>query len=374
MKRLLALLLALAFALGLAVTAAAAVSLGFIVGKAYLRMSEYYAAGLRVGIGMGIGYSAALLCQYLFQLQWLIKPAVALLALGSFTALGILFLRKAPEGEAPEQRDRVSGGKLLSACVIAGALLLFTAFYNGYIHRLQVACGYTEYSAYSWPRLLMIPGMLAFGLMGEYKKGRYLPLAVLCVSAVALLNAVLVGRAEVYWLNMCLFYIALSAVVSYYDITFWKLAPGTKRPAVWAAAGRVLDSLIVIPLCLVSLTEASAGAVLSLNIAALAVIIVVMAANGDFNLAQQQPVTEKLPDAPLSEDDALASVADRYRLTPSEIRVFRSLVLTEDKQAAIAEKLSVKLRTVQANVTSIYRKTGVTTRSGLLQIYHDAHK
>ena len=61
-------------------------------------------------------------------------------------------------------------------------------------------------------------------------------------------------------------------------------------------------------------------------------------------------------------------------LAPVELKVFRELVLTEDKQTAIAETLSVKLRTVQANVTSIYRKTGVTTRSGLLQLYHDVRQ
>ena len=44
---------------------------------------------------------------------------------------------------------------------------------------------------------------------------------------------------------------------------------------------------------------------------------------------------------------------------------------TKDKQLAIAERLSIKVRTVQANVTSIYRKTGVSTRSGLVQLLHD---
>ncbi len=359
----------------LIVTFIAVFCLGFIAGKVYLRMSDYYAAGIRVGICMGVGYSAALLLQFLLQLQWLIKPAIAVVALGAFAALGTLFLHEKPNDEtASEQTDSFFTKKILLACVIAAALLLFTAFYNGYIHHLQIASGYTEYNVYTWPRLLMIPGMLVFGLIGDYKKGKFLPLVVLCFSVIALLNAVLAGKADMYRLNMCLFYIALSAAVSYYNLTFWKLAPGTKYPAIWSVAGRVIDSVIVIPLCIVSLTEASAIVVLSLNIAALAAIIVVMSVNGDFNLTEQQTVTEKMPDAPMSEDDALAFVAERYKLTPSEIRVFRSLVLTEDKQAAIAEKLSVKLRTVQANVTSIYRKTGVTTRSGLLQIYHDAQK
>ena len=346
--------------------------LGFIAGKAYLRMSAYYTAGIRVGLCMGVGYSAALLLQFLLQLQWFIKPAVAVVALGAFTVLAAFFLHEQPHDEtASEQTDRVFSKKILSACMIAATLLLFTAFYNGYIHHLQIASGYAEYNVYSWPRLLMIPGILAFGLLGDHKKGKLLPLVALCFSVVALLNDVLAGKTDMYLLNMSLFYIALSAAVSYYDLTFWKLASGTKHPAVWSVAGRVIDSVVVIPLCLVSLTEASVGIVLSLNIAALVAIIVVMALNGDFDLSERRTVTENSPNVTMSEDEALLSVAGRYKLTPSEIRVFRFLVLTEDKQAAIAEKLSVKLRTVQANVTSIYRKTGVTTRSGLVQIYHD---
>ena len=356
-------------ALYLAVTFIAVFCLGFTAGAVYLRMSEYCGASLPVGASMGVGYSAALLLQFLFQLQWLIRPAVAVLALGAFVLLGSLILRRGPEAGEPAEVS--SPGKLISACVIASALLLFTAFYSGYIHHLQVASGYGTYNVYTWPRLLMIPGMLVFGLLGDYKKGRYLPLVTLCFSVLAFLNSALAGKADAYRLNMCLYYISLSAAVAYYNLTFWHLAPGTKNPALWSAAGRMLDSLIVIPLCLVSLTEASAGVVLSLNIAALVTIIVLMAVNGDFDLSGGRT---KAPDLTMSEDEALACLARRYSLTPSELRVFRLLVLTEDKQAAIADELDLKLRTVQANVTSIYRKTGTATRSGLVQLYHDVQK
>lgn len=359
----------------LAVTFISVFCLGFIAGGVYLRMSEYYGAGLRVGICMGTGYSAALLIQYVVQLRWLVKPAVAILAVGAFALLGLYFLRGKPDVQAPaEQTDRVSPRKLASVCVIAAAFLLFTAFYNGYIHRLQIASGYTDFNVYSWPRLLMIPGMLAFGYIGDHKKGRYLPLITLCFSVLAFLNAVLAGKNDMYLLNMCLFYIALSAAVSYYDLTFWRIARRTEHPALWSVAGRVIDSLVVIPLCLVSLDGASAGVVLSLNVGALVAILIVMALNGDFDLSERRAGELTLPQSLPSEDDAMSEVAEAYKFTPSELKVFRELVLTEDKQAAIAEKLSVKLRTVQANVTSIYRKTGVTTRSGLLQLYHDVQK
>ena len=57
----------------LAVTFAAVFCLGFVAGKVYLRMSTYYSSGFRAGVCMGVGYSAALLLQFLLQLQWLCR-------------------------------------------------------------------------------------------------------------------------------------------------------------------------------------------------------------------------------------------------------------------------------------------------------------
>ena len=216
----------------------------------------------------------------------------------------------------------------------------------------------------------MIPAVLAFGVIGDIKKGRFLPLSTLCVAVVSLLNAVLTEVTGAYWLNMCLYYISLSAAVSYYNLSFWRLAPRTRAPGLWSVAGRVLDSVAVIPSLFISLSSLPSFVVLSLNIAALAAVIVLTALNGDFNLAEPQKEKTE-PAAPVTAEDALLCIKDKFGLTPSEFKVLRELVLTEDKQVAIAERLSVKIRTVQANVTSIYRKTGVSTRSGLVQLYRD---
>lgn len=354
----------------IAVSLLAVLCLGVIAGAVYFRMSEYSEAHLRTGACMGIGYSAALLLQFLFQLEYEIKLALALFALAALAALFVLLSLKKAEGEGAFASDEgVRPSKIASACVICAGLLLFTAFYNGYIHHLQIASAYTEYNVYTWPRLLMIPGMLLFGFVGDFKGGRSLPLVSLCFSVVALLNAVLASRSETYWLNMCLYYVSLSAAVAYYDLIFWRMASKSKCRALVSVAGRVLDSLIVIPFCFVSLSEASAGVVLALNIAALALVIVLMALNGDFNFDAGPP--ERADGTP---DERFAKIGERYGLTPSELRVFRELVLTEDKQTVISERLNVKIRTVQANITRIYQKTGVTTRSGLVNLYGETKK
>lgn len=355
----------------LTVTALTVFFLGVFGGAVYERMASYTAAGIRVGLCMSVGYSAALLLQYLIQLKWLIKPLIAVFAAVCFAALFTVLLKEPEETENRED-GKQSPRKLVFVCVIAAALLLFTAFYSGYIHHLQIASGYTEYNVYTWPRLLMIPGMLLLGFAGDVKKGVYLPLAALCVALAALLNAALLGRSETYLLNMCLYYISLSAAVAYYDLTFWRIAARSKRRAAVACIGRLLDSAIVIPVCFIPISELPSGVVLSLNIIALAVILILMSLNGDLNIGKHASET-KAPPAP-DPSDALTAIGGKYGLTPAETKVLRELVLTEDKQVAIAERLSIKVRTVQANVTSIYRKTGVSTRSGLVQLYNDADK
>lgn len=350
------------------------VCIGFVGGAVYVRMAYRTKDGAKAGVCMGAGYSFAILTQYLLQLQFSVPVLLAAVSAISFAALGYMLvcIKDEPEESAEEVKPAAKGvRKLVFALVITLSMLLFISYYNSYIHHLQIQSGYTEYNVYSWPRLLMIPAVISFGILGDIKNGKYLPISTLCTAVLSLLNAVLTEVTGAYWLNMCLYYVSLSAVISYYNLTFWKLAPKTRMPGLWSSAGRVTDSLAVILTFIIPISSLSPVAVLSLNIAALAVIMILTAINGDFNLGAEPQKTDEPPAAKDTPDGALESVKEKYGLTQSEFRVLKQLVLTEDKQAAIAESLSVKIRTVQANVTSIYRKTGVSTRSGLVSLCRD---
>lgn len=335
---------------------------GVTAGAVYLHMSQYCRKENHIGVCMGAGYSVAMLLQFFLQLQWTIKPVLLILTFAAATVLYVL-LRKSPRVEVAEKKEkRVSVKYLISVCVIAAAMLTFTSFYNGYIHHNQIATAYTTYNVYTLPRLLMIPAMLFFGLLGDFRNGRFLPLGTLCVSIIAFLNTVFIGKAEIYWLNMCFYYVALSAAVAYYNLTFWRLAQSTRLPAVWSVAGRVIDSVVVIPFCLLPIADAPAGIMLSLNIVALAAMIVLTAFNGDFNFSQPLQKTTSSP------DEALTAVSVRFGLTPAESRVLRELILTDDKQNAIAINLKISVSTLRHHITSIYKKTGTQTRTALCKL------
>ncbi|MBO4414135.1 MAG: hypothetical protein J5830_05445 [Clostridia bacterium] len=352
-------------------TAVGAIHLGFIGGAVYLKMARAAHAGVKVAICLAFGCSLPILLQYLLQLKWTVTPGLAVITVGASVFLAFSLFRKNTSEDDPEAET--SGGKisvrtLILTSLVAAALLLFPSFFNGYIHHLQISSGYTEFNVYTWPRLMMIPAYLLFGLIGTIKRGKFLPLTALCAAIVALLNSVLGWSGVGYLVNMCLFYVSIAASVAYYDLAFWKIAMRTRCPEFWASFGRILDSACVLIAGASRISALPAVAVVSVDIALLAVTIVLMALNGDFNFTAQDPPSTRKEAA----GDPFAVIGARYGFTQSEARVFRELVLTEDKQTAVAERLSVKVRTVQANVTSIYRKTGASTRSGLVQIYHDA--
>lgn len=342
-------------ALYLAVTGVSVLCLGIVGGAVYLRVALF---SERLGLSFGVAYSFAILVQYIFQLEWTILPVIIALSLAAFAALTVFFIHKFPEAQP---KSEFKSSKLAFAAVITAAMLIFTVYYTSYIHHLQIASGYTEYNVYSWPRLLMIPGVLAFGVVGDIKSGKYLPLCALLMVAFALLNTVLISR-DTYLLNMCLYYLAIAAAVSYYNITFPRLAQGTKNPALWAPFGRMLDSLVVILSFLLSFSTLSTAVVLVIDIVSLGIIIVMMAINGDFNLSSE-PVSK--PEKPEVDFDSLREL---YNLTPTELKVFRELVSTEDKQDAIASRLNISVNTLRHHITSIYRKTETQTRAGLCRL------
>lgn len=281
-----------------------------------------------------------------------------------------MLLQSFPAREAADMRQKepnVSPRRIGMTCLIAAVFMLLIGFYNGYIHLLQIRSQYA-YNAYSWPRLLMIPCYLLFAALGDRKQGRLAPLLALCVALAAMLNAVLTGSADAYWLNMCLFYCAVAAVAAYYNLAFWRLAQRTKRPALWASMGRILDSVTVLAGGLLHISELPIAAALALNLAGLAGVIVLMAVNGDFNFSV--PAVPVQANGVLSEEAAIAQMQERYGLTEREADVLRELVCSEDKQTVICERLSIKLSTLQSYITHLYQKTGVSTRAGLTDLYH----
>ena len=368
------------------VSMAGALCIGMIGGAVHLRMSMEILAGKDAAICMGIGSAAAVILQYLLQIRWGVTPLLPVFLLSALAFVVFLLPGKKAEtvAEAPERSEHVSPRRIVFSILIAAVFVLFAGFYNEYIHHLQIQSGYTVYNVYSWPRLMLVPGYLLFAAIGDRKRGKFVPVTSLCIMLIALLNVALIGSPESQELNMCLFYISIAAFTSYYLLTFWRLAPGTRHPALWAPFGRIIDSGIVLLTGAIHLSTLPPAVILGVDIAGVALIILLMALSGNFNFSdpparqsagpgdpnQIDPETPIPPDIFSEEDETLDRIREQYHLTPREAEVLRELVLTEDKQSVISKRLNVTVKTVQAYVTRIHRKTGITTRAGLTDLYH----
>lgn len=384
------------------VSMAAALCVGLTGGAAHYRMSLETVTGAAVAKSMGIGSAAAVVLQYLLQIRQGISPLLPVFMLAAFLLFGYLVLGKEPEAAAgaTEKPENTPPKRIVLAILITTVFVLFACFYNEYIHHLQIQSDYGAYNVYSWPRLMLVPGYLLFAVIGDRKNGKYVPIASLCIMLIALLNVMLIGNPESQGLNMCLFYFSIAAFTSYYLLTFWRLAPGTRHPALWAPFGRIIDSGMVLLAGAIQFSTLPPTVILGVDIAGVALIIFMMAVSGNFNFSDppvRQPdepaasvcdpdtetpdatVNDPMPAAHamqvsphiLLEEEALDRMQKQYDLTPREAEVLRELVLTEDKQAVISERLNITVKTLQAYVTRLYRKTGTVTRAGLTDLYHE---
>ena len=351
----------------LIVTGVTVFLLGWVGGAVYLRLSVLFRSAKHAGLQLGGAYAAAVALQFVTQLRWNVLPAVAVCLLSAFACLAVCLTGSSlPETAAPgPAKPPVSRSRLFSVTAITAALLLFTVYYTGYIHHLQIASGYGAYNVYSWPRLLMIPVVLLFGRLGEIRDGRLLPVGTLCVALAAFLNTVLAGR-ETYLLNMCLYYVALAGAVTYYHVVFLRLAPQTKRPALWACMGRLTDSAVVVFSLTCRFSRLPQAAVLAVDVSLLALVIVLMAYSGDLSPKPSAPPAP--PPALPVRADPFPILQARFGITPAEMNVLRELVLTEDKQEVIAARLNISVSTMRHHITSIYRKTDVQSRAGLCKL------
>ncbi len=347
---------------------AAVFCLGYLGALVYWRMSMETAAGSRTGLVMGIGCGAAYTLQYFFEGHGL-SPVLPFIIAFAFAALGHVTVKRGEEPQsADDSKDNENIRKnLICAVIIASGLIFFNSFFNGYLHHLQIQSNFERIDAYAWPRLMLVPVYIVFGLLGDVKHGKFVPIAALCMGLVTLLHSVLSASETAYWINMCLFYFSIASAASYFSIVFWNIAPKTRFPELWASTGRILDALAVIILGVLKFSSLPTAVVLALNIAVIAVLIITMAINSDFNIFVQEIQTAEIK---MTSEEAMGILQRRYSLTPSEMKVAKELLLTDDKQSEIAERLSIKVGTVQFHATNIYRKAGVENRAALGRVFN----
>ncbi|MBQ9043966.1 MAG: helix-turn-helix transcriptional regulator [Eggerthellaceae bacterium] len=309
--------------------------------------------------GLSIGVLLDVLFAVCFGLvMWLarkIRPTVADVQAADGARVGSRDVGRNPEGM----------GAASFACMVVAATCLFALL--PFCEAAIRASGSVAVF-YEWHRLFAAVGYAVIGA-AAYFGGRPASSAAVLVSALfAVIASVQTAMMEAGALMAVVFYFVLAAALAWSCIAFMSAAATSKYPALVASVGRVL-------LVLVTLTEIpiqAAGpltptAVLVASAALLAAVVLSMLRGGFLQgggtaEGAGQSIEEPAP----SPEERVRLLAAECGLTDREREVLSALVLTEDKNQAIADSLFVSRRTLQKHISSIYEKTGVTTRVALV--------
>jgi DNA-binding CsgD family transcriptional regulator len=267
--------------------------------------------------------------------------------------------------------------------VMTVCFIFLLAYYDRHMGQLSYESAFQKYNIFSWPRLFNGVGAVAAGFAADWRKGKLLPLFTVLVSLFMILNVILfrITTESVYLMNMSLFYFFLGTVVLFYNHSFWKIAGESERPFFWAIQGRSIEQAVTVgaSLLLAGLTE---EAVVALDLAAVALCVVLAfyRINRDmdktYSTEREAGMTGQTPDGiltaapPLTDEEQRKRFCEKYRLTERESEVFYLLLTSEESGQKMAEELFMSRRMLQRHIASIYEKTGVKTRTGLISQYY----
>ena len=145
-----------------------------------------------------------------------------------------------------------------------------------------------------------------------------------------------------------------------------------KRADLWAGLGRAVNKITAAVISIGSLKLLSMGTNMLVFIFLIGMFIAVSIVAVLYTFQRQQLMDEIKEEkkTELSVQEKIKIITERYALTPREKEVFYQLVFTEDSIQKIADKLYISKRTLERHISSIYEKTGMKSRVGLINIYN----
>lgn len=220
-----------------------------------------------------------------------------------------------------------------------------------------------ELALFSFARLFYALGLICAGVVSNYKNGIYLTLFSICSMILSVISIVFMS-ADVSSYNICMsiMYFYCGFYVIFLTIKFMLISPAV------AGFGRVSRCLATSIIVLITTLLGSSFTYIHCIILSCVLIIATLFISVFMGVLT--PVT--LPatnhsDLANFEDDIYTAFSEKYKLTKREQEIMIKLVDSEDTVVSIASDLNISRRVLQRHISSIYEKTNVQTRSGLIK-------
>ena len=220
------------------------------------------------------------------------------------------------------------------------------------------------------PLMFYAGSVLLSGYLADRQNRAYLPLATVCVVLISGFAFAFLNQPDTYWINACLLYIYSGFYVSFFTVMFLDVASKSSRPELWAGMGRVVRSytlsVATVPfICLYDFFGILPMMVLSVVLSA--GCLVLFFTGGMLSSARTS-------ETPQDDASSLELFSKKYSLTARETEVLAAIVDNDRGIRELAEELHISERTAYRYITSIYEKTGASSRLGLSLIYYGKYK
>ena len=321
---------------------------------------------------VGISYMIGIILQFINN-NFVSLPLIESIVLDIFMGILMFILTTIPN----TLNHHLDVSKVKKERKICGGLLILLVFMMSCVFStLDNAVTFLhatgEVNIEEFPRVLLALSGLLGGIIFDFKDRRFMSMIMYCVMLLSTICIIVLKYSESLLIGLLIFYMTSGFFVVFFTASFMEIASYMKFPDLWAGLGRAVNNLAAVILSRSSLVLINSQGNLMVVVLVICLFVIVTIIASTYSL-QRKVLIEKLGESKIalfSKEEKLLKIKEQYTFTPREIEVFEYLTSTEDSVQDIANNMYISKRTLERYISSIYKKTGVKSRIGLLNIYN----
>ena len=321
---------------------------------------------------VGISYMIGIILQFINN-NFVSLPLIENIVLDIFMGILMFILTTIPN----TLNHHLDVSKVKKERQICGGLLILLVFmmscvFSALDNAVTFLHATGEVSIEEFPRVLLALSGLLGGIIFDFKDRRFMSMIMYCVMLLSTICIVVLKYSESLLIGLLIFYMTSGFFVVFFTASFMEIASYMKFPDLWAGLGRAVNNLAAVILSRSSLVLINSQGNLMVVVLVICLFAIVTIIASTYSL-QRKVLIEKLGESKIalfSKEEKLLKIKEQYTFTPREIEVFEYLTSTEDSVQDIANNMYISKRTLERYISSIYKKTGVKSRIGLLNIYN----
>ena len=321
---------------------------------------------------VGISYMIGIILQFINN-SFVSLPLIENIVLDIFIGILMFILTTIPN----TLNHHLDVSKVKKERQICGGLLILLVFMMSCVfstldNAVTLLHATGEVNIEEFPHVLLALSGLLGGIIFDFKDRRFMSMIMYCVMLLSTICIVVLKYSESLLTGLLIFYMTSGFFVVFFTASFMEIASYMKYPDLWAGLGRAVNNLAAVILSRSSLILINSQSNLMVVVLVICLFVLVTIIASTYGL-QRKKLIEKLSEsrmALLTKEEKLLKIKEQYTFTPREIEVFEYLTSTEDSVQDIANNMYVSKRTLERYISAIYKKTGVKSRIGLLNIYN----